>query len=62
MGTAVDGRAQTSFYCSTSGSWFTDKEQLAEHYRSELHRYNLKRKVGGCAVWLLTLRAGWRAV
>jgi len=34
-------------YCSTSGTVFTDKDSLAEHYKSDLHRYNLKRKVAG---------------
>jgi len=33
------------FYCSTSGTYFPDKESLQEHYRSDFHRYNLK--VGG---------------
>lgn len=35
------------FYCSTSGTYFTDKESLTEHYKSDFHRYNLKRKVAG---------------
>eukprot|EP00873_Tetraselmis_striata_P002453 jgi/Tetstr1/422717/TSEL_013514.t1 len=35
------------FYCSTSGTTFASKEALAEHYRSDFHRYNLKRKVAG---------------
>ncbi|GBF90614.1 hypothetical protein Rsub_03186 [Raphidocelis subcapitata] len=43
---AAEGRA-TGFFCSTSGTYFTDKESLAEHYRSDFHRYNLKRKVAG---------------
>jgi hypothetical protein len=30
-----------------SGTYFSDKESLAEHYRSDFHRYNLKRKVAG---------------
>jgi pre-60S factor REI1 len=34
-------------YCSTAGVFFHDKESLAEHYRSDFHRYNLKRKVAG---------------
>eukprot|EP00892_Ulva_mutabilis_P004475 jgi/Ulvmu1/239/UM001_0243.1 len=38
---------QDGVYCSTSGTVFTDKESLAEHYKSDLHRYNLKRKVAG---------------
>mmetsp|Transcript_14553 Transcript_14553/g.31692 ORF Transcript_14553/g.31692 Transcript_14553/m.31692 type:complete len:491 (+) Transcript_14553:70-1542(+) len=40
-------RAQTGFYCSTSGTVFTDKESYLEHMRSDFHRYNLKRKVAG---------------
>lgn len=36
---------QDGFYCSTSGTYFSDKESLAEHYKSDFHRYNLKRKV-----------------
>lgn len=43
---AAEGRA-TGFFCSTSGTVFTDKDSLAEHYRSDFHRYNLKRKVAG---------------
>lgn len=35
------------FYSSTSGTFFPDKQSLAEHYASDLHRYNLKRKVAG---------------
>ena len=27
-----------SVYCSTSGTYFTDKDELAEHYRSDFHR------------------------
>ncbi|WIA19832.1 hypothetical protein OEZ85_005740 [Tetradesmus obliquus] len=38
---------ETGFYCSTSGTYFSDKESLAEHYKSDFHRYNLKRKVAG---------------
>ncbi|KIY97769.1 hypothetical protein MNEG_10192 [Monoraphidium neglectum] len=43
---SAEGRA-TGFFCSTSGTYFSDKESLAEHYRSDFHRYNLKRKVAG---------------
>lgn len=25
-------------YCSTSGTFFTDKQALADHYRSDFHR------------------------
>lgn len=32
-------------YCSTSGTFFTSKDDLAEHYKSDYHRYNLKRKI-----------------
>lgn len=35
------------FYCSTSGTVFTSKDELNEHYRSDFHRYNLRRKVAG---------------
>ena len=47
---ALDGVAPQpggGFYCSTSGTYFHDKESLAEHYKSDFHRYNLKRKVAG---------------
>ncbi len=40
-------RSETGFYCSTSGTYFADKESLSEHYKSDFHRYNLKRKVAG---------------
>ena len=39
--------AAGGFYCSTSGTAFATKEALNEHYRSDFHRYNLKRKVSG---------------
>jgi hypothetical protein len=26
-------RTETGFYCSTSGTYFSDKESLAEHYK-----------------------------
>jgi pre-60S factor REI1 len=42
---ALNGGAE--FYCSTSGTTFRDKDALTEHYKSDLHRYNLKRKVAG---------------
>jgi hypothetical protein len=44
---ATDGRSESGFYCSTSGTYFVDKESLSEHYKSDFHRYNLKRKVAG---------------
>lgn len=40
-------RVQTGFYCSTSGTYFADMQSLSEHYKSDFHRYNLKRKVAG---------------
>jgi pre-60S factor REI1 len=40
-----DGRPQSGFFCSTSQTFFSTKEELATHYRSDFHRYNLKRKV-----------------
>lgn len=43
----TDSRTMTGFYCSTSGTYFTDKESLSAHYKSDFHRYNLKRKVAG---------------
>eukprot|EP00879_Flechtneria_rotunda_P027865 GHRR01029898.1.p2 GENE.GHRR01029898.1~~GHRR01029898.1.p2 ORF type:complete len:109 (-),score=13.90 GHRR01029898.1:540-866(-) len=45
MAAVEQPRAETGFYCSTSGTYFLDKESLAEHYKSDFHRYNLKRKV-----------------
>lgn len=45
----ADTEAQ-GYYCSTSGTVFADKDALTDHYKSELHRYNLKRKVAG-ACW-----------
>eukprot|EP00879_Flechtneria_rotunda_P024228 GHRR01025676.1.p2 GENE.GHRR01025676.1~~GHRR01025676.1.p2 ORF type:complete len:135 (+),score=37.64 GHRR01025676.1:1818-2222(+) len=47
MAAVEQPRAETGFYCSTSGTYFLDKESLAEHYKSDFHRYNLKRKVAG---------------
>jgi pre-60S factor REI1 len=41
------GCRENAFVCSTSKDTFTERKALAEHYRSELHRYNLKRKVAG---------------
>jgi hypothetical protein len=31
--TSSSTRAETGFYCSTSGTYFSDKESLAEHYK-----------------------------
>lgn len=44
---AAGERQASGFYCSTSGTYFNDKESLTEHYKSDFHRYNLKRKVAG---------------
>uniref|UniRef100_A0A1D2AEN6 ZN622/Rei1/Reh1 zinc finger C2H2-type domain-containing protein n=1 Tax=Auxenochlorella protothecoides TaxID=3075 RepID=A0A1D2AEN6_AUXPR len=38
---------EQGLYCGTAGAFFQDKESLVEHYKSEFHRYNLKRKVAG---------------
>lgn len=35
------------YYCSTSDTVFQDREGLQQHYQSELHKYNLKRKLAG---------------
>ncbi|KAH7624010.1 hypothetical protein Ndes2526B_g01262 [Nannochloris sp. 'desiccata'] len=34
-------------YCSTAGTYFNERDSLQEHYQSEFHRYNLKRKIAG---------------
>ena len=39
--------AQQKFFCATSQVAFTTEAELREHYRSDFHRYNLKRKVAG---------------
>lgn len=44
---AEQGQPAEGFYSSTSGTYFPDKQSLADHYASDLHRYNLKRKVAG---------------
>ena len=37
---STSGRAPTDgFYCSTSEAYFPSKEALAEHYRSDFHRW-----------------------
>lgn len=43
---APDAQSQ-GFYSTTSGTYFSDKDSLAEHYKSDFHKYNLKRKVTG---------------
>lgn len=35
------------FYSTTSGTYFSDKDSLSEHYKSDFHKYNLKRKIAG---------------
>lgn len=37
----------SGIYCSTSGTIFTEKKAFTEHYKSDFHLYNLKRKVAG---------------
>ncbi|KAI7838285.1 hypothetical protein COHA_007855 [Chlorella ohadii] len=37
----------SGLYCSTAGAYFDNKDELTEHYRSDFHRYNLKRKIAG---------------
>ncbi|GAX79479.1 hypothetical protein CEUSTIGMA_g6920.t1 [Chlamydomonas eustigma] len=39
----IDG----SYYCSTSGTTFSDKQSYMDHMKSDYHKYNLKRKVAG---------------
>lgn len=29
---------QPGLYCSTAGTYFTDKDALADHYKSDFHR------------------------
>lgn len=36
---AASEREQAGLYCSTSGTYFTDKDSLAAHYKSDFHRY-----------------------
>lgn len=52
-------------YCSTSNMTFESEEALREHYKSDWHRYNLKRKVAGLAPvtqeWFETRRAALQA-
>ncbi|KAK9828841.1 hypothetical protein WJX72_002352 [[Myrmecia] bisecta] len=45
MTTAVQQPAQQGFYSSTADTYFADKDSLAQHYKSDFHRYNLQRKV-----------------
>ena len=41
---------RTAFTCYTApGVTFANEEEMKEHYRSEWHRQNLKRKVAGLA-------------
>ena len=43
--TAVDSKAKNTRPCSTCGGDFSaDINKYREHFRSEWHRYNLKRK------------------
>ena len=43
--------APAGFYCSTSGTYFNDKQSLSEHYKSDFHKYNLKRKASLLALF-----------
>jgi pre-60S factor REI1 len=46
----VDEGEQRTFTCYTApGVSFASEEEMKDHYRSEWHRYNLKRKVAGLA-------------
>ena len=46
----VDEGEQRTFTCYTApGASFASEEEMKDHYRSEWHRYNLKRKVAGLA-------------
>lgn len=42
---------QHAVWCSTSGTVLAGQDDLKTHYKSELHRYNLKRKAAGA--WAL---------
>jgi len=45
-----DDPERGGFTCYTApGAVFASEEEMKEHYRSEWHRYNLKRKVAGLA-------------
>ena len=35
---AASEQEQAGLYCSTSGTYFTDKDSLAAHYKSDFHR------------------------
>ncbi|GAB4817284.1 hypothetical protein N2152v2_004330 [Parachlorella kessleri] len=39
--------SDAGLYVSTAGTFLQDRESLQEHYKSEFHRYNLKRKIAG---------------
>ena len=44
------GAGVRTFTCYTApGVVFASEEEMKEHYRSDWHRYNLKRKVAGLA-------------
>ena len=46
----VDESENRTFTCYTApGVGFASEEEMKEHYRSDWHRYNLKRKVAGLA-------------
>ena len=46
----ADEEGERTFACYTApGAAFATEEELKDHYRSDWHRYNLKRKVAGLA-------------
>mmetsp|Transcript_29012 Transcript_29012/g.81726 ORF Transcript_29012/g.81726 Transcript_29012/m.81726 type:complete len:417 (+) Transcript_29012:165-1415(+) len=47
MASGASGPSGDGFYCSTSGTTFSSKDAINEHYKSDYHRYNLKRRVAG---------------
>ncbi len=48
MATFATGQQQQGLTCYTApGVVFATSQEIKEHYRSDWHRYNLKRKVGG---------------
>lgn len=47
---------QAGLYCSTSGTYFTDKDSLAAHYRSDFHRCVAATRVLGRGEFAQTAR------
>lgn len=48
---AAAEQEQAGLYCSTSGTYFTDKDSLAAHCKSDFHR-----QVAGCRAETLIVR------